>query len=131
MDTLTAERLAEIKARCDAATEGPWGELCLAPHYHEGHRLITSEVNTRWTRGDRPNQGYREDNACVDNVGICEGRTHQEDIKPEQFHANMTFIAHARQDIPDLLAEIERLQVAVKWFEGHRRLTGEVATDDH
>lgn len=55
---MTPERLAEIKARAEAATSGPWDDGC-------SHAV------------------------------------------------NGEFIAHARQDIPDLVAEVERLRAAL------------------
>ena len=57
---MDAERIAEIRERCDKASEGPWVECSLVVH------------------GLRP----------------CDAK----------------FIAHSRQDVPDLLAEVERLR---------------------
>lgn len=73
---LTDERLAEIRARADAATEGPWA----ADHteIYGLHRGIWIAECSReeWGEGD------------VDGA----------------------FIAHARTDVPDLLAEVDRLR---------------------
>jgi hypothetical protein len=81
----TKERLAEAKARCDAATPGPWG----------------------WT----PGSGDAEDAdecACVQST---DGSMEIEagDKEPSfSGDADAAFIAYARTDLPDALAEIER-----------------------
>ena len=74
--------LAEIEARCEAARPSPWKS------YVEGR-----------------------DHTSGSNIMVGSGDTRGEDIEllgatvPDQ-----DFIAHARQDIPRLLAEIERLK---------------------
>lgn len=68
------KRLDEIKARCEAATAGPWYEY------------MDSVTTT-------PNRPYLDDYIC-------------EDMEP----TDADFIAEARQDIPDLLSEVERLR---------------------
>jgi hypothetical protein len=80
---LTEEEIAAIRARCTAATPGPWRS------YIEG-RDHTSGSNFIMT-------------------GEGEGRG--EDIELSgATPADQDFIAHARQDIPRLLAEIQRLR---------------------
>lgn len=71
------DRISEIRARCEAATPGPWDIIL------NGHN-----------------------------------------IKVERTPANIDFIAHAREDIPYLLAqlaerdkEIERLDAELKWLQ--------------
>lgn len=79
---MDAERLAEIRARCEAATAGPW--------WHD------------WNMGGSPNEVW----VSGDSWGlICttDGGVGDEDKDAE-------FIAHAREDIPALLAEVERLR---------------------
>jgi len=72
MSTWTPEREAEIRARCDAATEGPWR--------------------------------YRPYPTCVIAA------PHEEVADIQAGNDDAAFIAHARQDLPDALAEIERLR---------------------
>lgn len=82
MSNNTQTRIAEIKARAEAATPGPWriednfqlenGCLCLCCHEYAGKNVTT----------DGPD-------------------LHEQDA---------TFIAHARADIDWLVAEVERLQ---------------------
>ena len=77
--------LEAIKARCEAATEGPWEFADVA-----------REV---WVSGGNIDVVSGEDGAYISD-------------------ADGEFIAHAREDVPALVAEVERLQkqlaVAVK-----------------
>lgn len=80
-------RLDEIRAREQAATPGPWfvepiGDRDFETAKQRG-RVIPDVL--RW-------QGYRNTLDCGED------------------DATAQFIAHAREDIPWLLAEIERLQ---------------------
>lgn len=94
--TLTPERIAEIEARVNAATEGPW------------------EVDFTYVKN-------------IDGVRI---------IDPYGcFPQEVEFIAHARQDIPDLLAEvmrcwaeIEKRQAIIKSLRNDLRETDREAT---
>ena len=83
------DRLDEIRARAEAATPGPWA-------------------------------AERED----DYEWIVVGGTYEPDCRYviadcgfDSPQSNATFIAHAREDIPYLLAEVERLRAAL---EGER-----------
>ncbi|MFD6180118.1 hypothetical protein [Streptomyces goshikiensis] len=77
-----ADRLAEIRARVNAATKGPW-----TVDQWEIHSL------TGW-------------------VGeTCDVADYPRSI------ANATFVAAARQDVPDLLAEVARLRARVAELE--------------
>lgn len=71
---MTPERLAEIKARADAATKGPW--------------KVAEQDLECWIAG--PTVVQNQEGAFA--------------------RPNAAFIAHAREDIPDLLAEVERLK---------------------
>lgn len=84
--------LDAIRQRLNAATPGPWhGEHEL----YEGRELPCMEIG---------NYGW-----------VCAGeRAPAYDVDSEQGMADAEFIAHARQDIPDLLAEIDRLQAELK-----------------
>ena len=77
--------LNDIKRDCELATDGPW--------------LVCREAFVTY-RG-----------ATADNDFICQGF----DLFEDDFYnwdANARFIAHARQDVPDLVAEVERLHTA-------------------
>lgn len=89
-DPMTQERLDAIKARCEAATLGPWYvEYEMDGPFAEPQCIQGPENVT--TYHDAYND-YRV-SAVV-----------------EMAEADLEFIAHARQDIPDLLAEVERLR---------------------
>jgi hypothetical protein len=81
---ITAERLAEIEARANAATPGPW---------HAEHRGVMAE-------------GVE----IVDDCAVAGW-----DVYPE----NQAFIAHARADVPDLVAEVRRLTAALAAHARH------------
>ena len=103
---ISAEQLQEIKARCDAATPGPWQQSWV-----EGADGAIAVVD-------------------VDGDVICDmGNTLLDEYK------SANFIAHARADIPALIAEVERLQELAEALkdlsqcETNYRLTGEEIRD--
>ena len=87
---LTPERLREIKERCERATPGPW---IVSPNRHkakDGSQWGIIEARIRTVTG-----GIVAHTICTwdgDN-----GR------------ANAEFAAHAREDVPVLVAEVEQL----------------------
>ena len=78
---MTPERLAEIRARAEAATEGPWRI--------DGRRVVYER------------DGWAEMVTPILHVS-----------------ADATFIAAARTDVPELVAEVERLQARVGSCDG-------------
>ena len=96
-EPMTAERRAAIKARCDAATPGPW--------------VVSSEYASGVDLGYKPDHERTWGYGCGNDF-VCDlndGEYHEYCSQDEQ-RANAEFIAAARQDIPDLLAEVERWQ---------------------
>jgi hypothetical protein len=89
MSRLTDEQLAEIRERAEAATAGPW--YC-GTEYEQSKR--GNYVASKATGGIV---------AAEQDGTDCELETHDAE-----------FIAHAREDVPDLLAEIERLRDALE-----------------
>jgi hypothetical protein len=89
-EVVDTERLAEIRARVERATAGPWhvtglpGQWLAADGYETG---MTYHVFESAQRGD----------------GECSSML-KEDAE---------FVAHARVDVPDLLAEVARLTAAL------------------
>ena len=86
---LTPDRLQEIKARCERATEGPWAVI---PNRHKGKDgrpwgKIVAYLRT-------PTGGTVARNIM----------TWGDDNGP----ADAEFSAHAREDVPALVAEVER-----------------------
>ena len=84
---LTDEELAAIKAGCEAATPGPWKPYIEGRDHVSGSSFIMT--------GERATRG--ED---IELTGATE--------------ADYDFIAHARQDIPRLLEEVEGFRKLVK-----------------
>lgn len=103
--------LKEIKARCEAATEGPWSSydpcdiecsgLC-TPSGCQGHKTGKHVLD------GPPAYNYDE-----------EIRVSKEDGK---------FISHARTDLPACIAEIERLQKLVEAAYREGSTDGDVPT---
>lgn len=96
---MTDEQLAAIRARCDAATPGPF------------------EV---WMHGENAGWDVIRRAGLIGYVLLC--------VVSEKSLAD--FIAHARTDIPALLAEIEHLRAeiatAARYFKAGVALTGEL-----
>lgn len=107
------KRLQEIRARCEAATPGPW-RWSVKARFHEIE--IVAPQNGTTTVMDFVRWGMQNAqprfNDCSDAFGgilrtwdeFEKGNTCNPEGNP-----NAAFIAHARRDIPDLLAEVERL----------------------
>jgi len=79
------DELREIRARCDAARPGPWRSFVEGRDHTSGSSFIMTGENA--TRGDD-----------IELTGATA--------------ADQDFIAHAREDVPRLLAEIERQRQA-------------------
>jgi len=91
-DPMTPERIAEIKARCDAATPGPWFTV---------FRTCFTSVSTSDT-------AIGKDGPIVAQA-YC-GQTNRKVLRNSKRHlidANNEFIAHSRTDIPDLIDHIK------------------------
>lgn len=88
-DPMTPERLAEIEARVDAATPGPWHARDRGIG-HELHHGAADDCKQNW---------------CEDVNG-----EHRETFR----RGDAEFIAAARNDVPALLAEVRRLQAAAE-----------------
>jgi hypothetical protein len=97
---LSAEELAEIRARCEAATPGPWSWLCEDLADHPGQ---TSACACLYGDGERVNPATGD--LTIVLVADLDGTTPS--------GADMDFVRHARHDIPALLAEIDRLRTAI------------------
>lgn len=102
MTDWTKERQAAAQARCDAATEGPWEWV--EDRWHGGYSGLVG-------RGERevvfPN---------TENDGDT-GAAWFEDFPPPE---DRTFIAHARTDLPDALAELTQAQARIAQLEAER-----------
>jgi hypothetical protein len=83
---MTAAEIAEIQARCDRVSPGPWKSMIEGRDHTSGSSFImTGPPNTR-------GEDIELSGATVDD---------------------QDFIAHARQDVPRLLEEVKRLRSLV------------------
>jgi hypothetical protein len=96
-ENLPAEKLAEIKKRCDQATRGPWVASIEGRDHFGGDNVIK--------RGG--------DNSEEDLDLYLHGGT----------IFDYDFVAHAKQDIPLLLGEIERLQAVIEGLTDSKNST--------
>jgi hypothetical protein len=94
-------RLDAIRARCEAATPGPWNAI-------DKGNTVPSYAIRHFAVGEK----------CVN---VASG------ISPKTGDAD--FIAHARTDVPDLLDEIERLTAALKLLESDRDAERKIRLD--
>ena len=88
---LTPERLAEIREREQAATKGPWGT------YYDGKGAYTIQFGCRVSL----DAGFTSDG----DIATLHG-----EHGDGQTYANADFVARAREDVRDLLAELDRLR---------------------
>ena len=97
--------LAAIQARADAATEGPW-----EAEIGESIEVNAGTAKTVWDetgRFGKPARSWR----FTDR--ILEVECEDSDLPDDDYAivaANATFIAHARTDIPALIAEVKALR---------------------
>lgn len=99
---MTPERLAEIQARVEAATEGPWG---VGDDDQMPNRL-THRMGYAHSLAPEPNDPIdpTEGSPRVFTCDIDHGQ-----ITVHEAEANAEFVSHARTDVPNLLAHIAAL----------------------
>lgn len=110
---MTNALLAEIRARCEAATPGPWYWDAI-----DAHKCICLE-SKRWKVMDFVRYGMNGAAPRFLVNGIMEradtllksipGKEHHRGFDNYIDHHDADFIAHAREDIPYLLSEVDRL----------------------
>lgn len=96
MTGMTRAALDAIRGRVEAATEGPWHSHDFGYAGEEEPSSIVVHVG----RFDHSDLRTHDTETAVAWMPRWEG----------QESDNATFIAHARTDVPDLLAEVERLR---------------------
>ena len=90
-----ADRLAQIKARADAATEGPWA-------YGGKNRITTPVIDV--------------DEADWGGEGLSGYAIHAQQDTGAWRYADAAFMAHARTDVPALVAALRAvLDLADYW----------------
>ena len=90
---MTKQEIDAIRARCEAAAPGPWKH-----HYGDDYAVVMF-----------PGEGTSNASVRV-----------AEDEWDDSFSGNAKFIAHAREDIPRLLAEVRVLRQEL--FEARQSL---------
>ena len=113
------KRLAEIAARSEAATPGPWsacrnGKCCCKMVWTADHPV--AEIEHGVWGDDYP--AVRPKTDGLDRLGDSPDHVYEAytemmeygEIPEETAEANAVFIAAARTDIPDRLAEVRHLQ---------------------
>lgn len=107
---MSDEELQEIRARCAAATRGPWLWRSSIKHPEEwttpSGRFDVEEGAVAWSVIG----GYPEDPS--DGWTILHGEAGNGTIIPNE--NDLAFVAHAREDVPALLAEVERLRTELR-----------------
>jgi hypothetical protein len=105
---LTEAELVDIERRAAAATPGPW----FARFFDEVNAMNLVAVSTA------PDTGGHDRWPDFDHSTIVAATLVQEpryaDIADQLWDENAAFIAHARSDIPRLIAEIRRLRANEK-----------------
>jgi hypothetical protein len=98
----TEAELAEIEARCSRAPAGPW--LCCITERKQFEVFKHAHAGIAINKAHYPRDGGRE--ADQDDYFLDEK---QANIGSETI-AQAKFIAHARTDVPRILAEVRRLR---------------------
>jgi hypothetical protein len=102
----TDARLAEIEARAEAATGGPWEVhdvddwMCMCATYITGQNGPDTDLFFRTGEPESPHDQIVAV-TLLQTPRVCDHKLSDE---------NSSFIAHARADIPYLLAEVKRLR---------------------
>jgi hypothetical protein len=102
---VTSDRLDEIKTRAEAATPGPWNPA-IAPHPDSAQTHAEYLVASLCNEG-RPLWVAWAENPTDDGFAYVVPAVTGDGPTSE---ANADFVAHAREDVPWLIAEVERLR---------------------
>jgi hypothetical protein len=109
---IASDRLDEIKARLDKATPGPWGYNSYRAVFGPPALIQAYDDAPDYPEGPRPTIGTPEDMAwCAQRAAAYEAEpivasvpAHYGDTATGRHAADAEFIAHAREDVPYLLA---------------------------
>lgn len=105
--------LEAIRARAAKATAGPWTACCAhnlkgCSHVMHEDGMVAEATKGKWG-DDYPSLRFVDGSIDRKVEAYMEQITYGE-VSDEQANANKVFIAHARQDIPALLAHIDSLE---------------------
>lgn len=104
---MTPADLNAIRERAEKATPGPWRACGEARNGCVCGLVWTVKLDTVAAHVETDADGGT---GLIDCAGRWEGR---KDVPPTDFRADAIFVAHAREDVPALLAEVERLRTAL------------------
>lgn len=105
---LSRVELAAIRERAEHATPGPWHVRLLDDTHAMGLVAVSTVPDTGW--GERwPEFDHGEIVAAT----LIQAPRYV-DVADQRWDENAAFIAHAREDVPRLLAEVERLRALVE-----------------
>lgn len=123
--TNDSEFLAEVKSRADRATEGPW--VVDRPWLSRGMMHVDGVMPRANLHPDAPylvetvhNHGSK---SAAKHVAVP-AHGHSADDRSDAAN-NMEFIAHAREDVPRLLAMVEERQERLDHYKDLYRLAVE------
>lgn len=106
---MTDEELKAIKDRVDRATPGPWAWEAY------GEKSNNYHIGVAYSKDETPCSGQVESEHYDEAQNIfIEDILWSTPIGQLETHVNYSdadFIAHAREDIPKLIAEVERLHI--------------------
>ena len=100
-EQLPGEYLSEVRKRCEQATKGLWLSMIEGRDHSSGGSFIARGVKDS-------------------NLKSLMSRKEEDLYLTGGTNADQDFIANARQDIPILLDEIERLQILLKTLMEHK-----------
>lgn len=111
-----AARIAEIRARLEAATPGPWGYNSYSGVFGPPD-LCAADDGPDYPESPRPTPGSPEDRGWVAQRSaayeadprVCKVPALYGDTAIGRHAADAEFIAHAREDVPYLLARLDAL----------------------
>jgi hypothetical protein len=117
-------KLDEIEARAKAATEGPWN-IWDGPEYCGGGADLCIGAGETWLANMDHRYGIRHNERVAHDQTISDGRLKEHapgdcdicsitDHVTREQQANATFIANARADVPELVAEVRALVKALE-----------------
>lgn len=122
---LDERRLEEIRARCEAATPGPWE-----------FGQCGADGGTSGKASDKPDLDFVVVNAPPGEgswdvvAGVSRDDCGEDPDIFREVASNYHFIAHARQDLPDLLAEVLELRAVLAAHDLCHDLHGKVDVQD-
>ena len=118
-DPMTPERLAEIEARANAATEGPWSWYAPEPSevYHDLADCMCQTSGSEWEFVGLTPAGHLHLRHEEHQINGPDGRSitgnYFDEVGGILVREDRDFMAAARTDVPALVAEVRRLQAAV------------------